>query len=481
MNKLKQLLHKQRSNSDSKRNFSYYWKLIRDALNGSEQDFTSLRLSKAIILLAIPMVLEMTMESVFAIVDIFFVSKLGSDAVATIGLTESLMTLVYALGIGFSAGTTAIVARRIGEKNEKEAARSAIQAIFLGIFASFIFSIPGILFPKQLLLMMGATQYAADNYSGFTAIMLGSNAVIMLLFIINAVFRSAGNAAISLRVLVLANSINIILDPILIFGLGPIPAFGIEGAAIATATGRGIGVLFQIYMLIIGKGRIRIRLHELTIHWSTMLQLVKLSTGGIAQYLIATASWVGLVRIISIFGSGAVAGYTIAFRIIAFMLLPSWGLSNAAATLVGQNLGAEKPFRAERSAWITGFFNMGFLGIISLILIIFPHWFITFFSKDASVIEHGVQCLQIVSYGFLFYAMGMVMSQSLNGAGDTFTPTLLNFICFWIIEVPLAYLLSITFHLESGGVYYAIIIAESILTILSAYMFYLGKWKLKKV
>lgn len=456
-------------------------KLLRQALAGGDQDYTSLKLGNAIFLLAIPMVMEMIMESIFAIVDIFFVSKLGSDAIAAVGLTESMMTVVYAIAVGFSAGTTALVSRRIGEKNPEAAAKAAGQSILAGLVVSFLLAIPGIFFSYELLRLMGASHELASINHGYTQIMFAGNAIIMMLFIINAAFRSAGDAALSMRVLLIANGINIILDPLLIFGYGIIPPLGIEGAAIATNIGRGMAVVFQFYILFRGKMRIKLKFAHLIPELSLMLTLVKLSVGGILQNLIATASWIVMVRIISIFGSVAVAGYTIGIRIIIFSLLPSWGLSNAASTLVGQNLGAGKPERAQRAAWITGFTNMTLLGLISIIFIAFPGFFVRMFINEPEVVKAGITCLQIVSSGFLFYAFGMVMTQSLNGAGDTYTPTLLNFICFWLIEIPLAYFLSIVAGFETNGVYYAIVIAESILTMLGIYVFSRGKWKMKKV
>jgi len=474
-------MNNQDTNQTNTHHIRNYLHLLRQALAGGDQDYTSLKLSTAIFLLAVPMVLEMIMESVFAIVDIFFVSRLGSDAIAAVGLTESMMTLVYAIAVGFSAGTTALISRRIGEKNPGAAAKAAGQSIIAGLAVSAVLAIPGIFYSYELLKLMGAGESLARENHGFTRIMFAGNAVIMMLFIINAAFRSAGDAALSMRVLLIANGINLVLDPLLIFGFGPIPAFGIEGAAIATTTGRGIAVAFQLYVLFRGRMRIRLKLVHLIPDFRLMTAIVKLSVGGILQNLIATASWIVMVRIISVFGSTAVAGYTIGIRIIIFSLLPSWGVSNAAATLVGQNLGAGRPDRAQRAAWITGFTNMTLLGLISILFIIFPGFFIRMFIQDEEVIRAGITCLQIVSSGFLFYAFGMVMTQSLNGAGDTYTPTLLNFICFWLIEIPLAYYLALKAGFETNGIYYAIVIAESTLTLLGIYVFSRGKWKLKKV
>ena len=457
------------------------WALTIEAIKGGDLDYTSMRIRKAITLLAIPMVFEMIMESIFAVADIFFVAKLGSEAVAAVGITESLMTIVYAVGFGLSMGTTAIVSRRIGEKNIEGANTAAVQAILGGLAASALLAIPGIFFAEDLLRLMGASESLISDHSSYTKLMISMNAVIMFLFIINAIFRSAGNAAISMRVLFLANGINIILDPLLIFGLGPIPAMGVKGAAIATITGRGIAVLYQFYLLFGGYSKIKITLASLKPEFMVLINLFRLSAGGIGQNLIATASWVVMVRLVSGFGSEAVAGYTIAIRIIIFSLLPAWGISNAAATLVGQNLGAKQPKRAETSAWITGITNMFLMGGISLVLIIIPESLISIFTTDAAVIEYGVNGLRIISYGFVFYGLGMVMTQALNGAGDTFTPTLLNFIAFWMIEIPLAYALSHYTDLASNGIFMAIVLAESVLAILGMWVFWRGKWKTVKV
>ncbi len=457
------------------------WHDIVEAISGTEQDFSSGRLGRAILLLAIPMVLEMVLESVFAVVDIFFVSGLGANAIAIVGITESMMTIVYAIGLGLGTGTTAIISRRIGEKHPREASIAAGQSIIAGFALSLAIAIPGAVFAKDLLHLMGASSQAIAEGWKFTAIMTGGNVVIMLLFIINAIFRSSGDAAISMRVLWFANIINIFLDPILIYGWGPIPAFGVQGAAMATTTGRGLGVLFQFYLLFNKKHRIKISLSDFIPYPKVMLKIVRLSLGGIAQNLIATSSWVALVRIVSSFGSEVVAGYTIAIRILVFTLLPAWGLSNAASTLVGQNLGAGKPERAQRSVWVTALVNMILLGIICIIIIIAPHFYLGLFIHNSIVINYGADALRIISYGYVFYALGMVMVQAINGAGDTYIPTLINFICFWLIEIPLAYFLSKTMGFKQEGVYYAIITAESMMAILGAIWFMLGKWKQKKV
>ena len=462
-------------------NIPSLWKDVRDAIAGNDMDFTSIRLSKAVFLLSVPMILEMVMESTFAIFDIYFVSRLGADAVATVGITESLMTIIYAIGFGLSIATTAIVSRRVGEKHRKDASVAAFQAIVTGLFVSLFLSIPGIFFSRELLALMGATESMIETGYKYPMIMLSGNGIIMLLFIINAVFRSAGDAAISMRVLLLANLLNIILDPILIFGWGPFPELGIAGAAIATNIGRGIAVLYQFYILFRGNGRIQLIFSHLKISFSIIGKLVKLSLGGIGQNIIATSSWIFMVRIIAEFGSEVLAGYTIAIRIIIFSLLPSWGLANAAATLVGQNLGAKKPQRAEKSVWTTGFANMILLGLFSIVFILKTEFFVGLFTTEPGVLEAGKDCLRIVSYGFLFYAMGMVMVQAFNGAGDTTTPTWMNLVCFWMLEIPLAYLLAMKAGFEEQGVFIAIVIAESSLAILGMIMFRRGKWKLREV
>jgi putative MATE family efflux protein len=427
------------------------------------------------------MVLEMAMESVFAIVDIFFVSKLGAETVAVVGITESLMTLIYALGIGIGTAATAIISRRIGEKDPGQASRAAGQAIITGALMSILLAIPAVIFYHDILVLMGLTDETAGKYGSYAMIIMGSNVVIMLLFINNAIFRSSGDAAISMRVLFFANILNIILDPILIFGFGPIPAMGIKGAAIATTIGRGLGVLLQFYLLFHKKHRIGLQASHLIPNWSLIMSLLRLSAGATGQYLIATSSWIFLVRIISIFGSQVVAGYTIAIRIMFFMLMPSWGVSNATATLVGQNLGADKPDRAERAVWITGYVNIALLGVIGLILALMPSTFIRLFISDPEVVAYGSSCLRILSYGFVAYGLGMVMVNSLNGAGDTVTPTWINFFCYWLLEIPLAYFLAVYSGMEENGVFIAILVAEIAMTLSALYFFRRGKWKLKKV
>ena len=454
---------------------------IWESITGTEQDFTSGKLGRAILLLSVPMVLEMVMESIFAIVDIFFVSKLGPDAVATVGITESLITIVYAIAVGLSMATTALVARRIGEKRPEKAAEVAFQAIITGLVISFMIAWTGWFFAPELLMLMGISHEMAQDMSGYTAWMLGGNTVIMMLFIINAVFRSAGDAAISLRVLLIANTLNIFLDPCLIFGIGPFPELGITGAAIASNIGRGIAVVYQLYLLFGKKHRIKLSRASIKVDFRIIREIIRISAGGIMQTLIATSSWIGMVRILSVFGNEVLAGYTIAIRLIIFALLPSWGVSNAAATLVGQNLGAGKPERAERAVWFTGLVNVILLGSIGVFFVFWPGFFMSLFIQDINVVEYGSVALRIISCGFLAYGLGMVMIQSFNGAGDTFTPTWINFFCFWMLEIPLAYSLSLTMGFGEYGVFYAILSAETVMTILAVILFMRGKWKLKKV
>jgi putative MATE family efflux protein len=412
------------------------------------------------------------------------VSSLGPSAIATVGLTESVLTLIYAVAIGFAMGTTALVARRIGEKDKVGAANSAVQAVIVAVAASLPFSIAGLFFAKDILRLMGADDWVVEHGYRYTVWMLGGNAVIMLLFVINAIFRGAGDAAVAMRVLWVANGINLVLDPILIYGWGPFPKMGIEGAAIATNIGRGIGVLMQLWVLFHGAKHIRVVWSQVRVQGEVMWRLVKTSLGGIGQFIIATSSWLFLVRIVSEFGSEAVAGYTIAVRIFIFTMLPAWGLANAAATLVGQNLGANQPERAERSVWIAGFVNMAFLGLVSIGYIVFSEELVRIFTSEPGVVANGSECLRIVSYGYLVYAWGMVMPQAFNGAGDTMTPTKINFVVFWLLEIPLAYYLAMKAGGEGlgpVGVYWSIVIAESMTGIVGIWLFRRGTWKKKMV
>ena len=457
------------------------WSAVRESLRGSHRDYTTGPIGRSIILLAIPMVLEMCMESIFAVVDIKWVSYLGPEAMATVGLTESLMTLVYTLAIGLSIGATATIARRIGEKNPDGAARAAVQAIALALIVSVIIALLGAPLAPKLLSLMGASPTVVASGAGFTTVMLAGNATVVLLFMINAVFRGAGDAAIAMRVLWLANAINIVLGPCFIFGLGPFPKLGIVGAAVATNIGRGTGALYAFSRLIRKGGRFEINRSHFRLEPAIMARLVRLSGTGTFQVFIGMASWIGLVRIISSFGTNAVAGYQVGIRVIIFALLPSWGMSNAAATMVGQALGAKKPERAERAVWKAGFYNLIFLGSVGVIFVLFARQIIGLFTTDPTVVPYGVDCLRIVAYGFLFYAYGMVLTQSFNGAGDTWTPTIINLFVFWLWELPLAYLLATVFGLGPRGVFLAIMIAFSTLAIVSALIFRQGKWKAKAV
>ncbi len=457
------------------------WSDIKSSISGSELDFTELKLSRAILLLSIPMVLEMSLESIFAVADIFFVSKLGAEAVATVGITESLVTIIYAIAIGLAMATTAVISRRTGEKDDEGAAKAAVQAIIVAFIASLPLALIGVFFSSELLGFMGAEKTIIAEFSGYTSIMIGSNVVIMLLFVINAIFRGAGDASLSMRVLWLSNGINIVLDPILIFGWWVFPELGIEGAAIATVIGRGTGVLLQLYLLISDSSRIKIVKSHLVFQWDIIKNLIRVSIGGIFQWLIATSSWVVLVKILSSYGSVVVAGYTIAIRIFVFSILPSWGMSNAAATLVGQNLGANKPDRAEKSVWTVAGINMIFLGLVGICFNVFSDFLMQLFTSNTEVIEIGAKCLRVISYGYLSYAFGMVVIQAFNGAGDTKTPTIINFFCFWLLEIPLAYILAQELGWAQEGVFYSIVISETALGIIGFILFKRGKWKLTKV
>jgi len=458
------------------------WADIKESIRGSHhRSYTTGPIGRAILLLAIPMVLEMVMESVFAVVDIFWVSHLGTDAAATVGLTESFLTLIYALAIGLSIGAMAMVARRIGEQNPDGAARAAVQAIALALLVSITIGIVATPFSSRLLALMGASPWVIEHGVGFTRIMLACNFTVVILFMVNAIFRGAGDAAIAMRTLWLANWINIVLGPCLIFGLGPFPKLGIVGAAIATNIGRGTGALFALIKLFRSGGRFQIGWRHIRIEPSIMARLVRLSATATFQVFIAMASWIGLVRIISSFGSNAVAGYTFGIRVILFALLPSWGMANAAATMVGQALGAKDPQRAESAVWKAGFYNMIFLGIVGVLFVVFAPQIIWFYTDDPQVAQYGVDCLRIVAYGFLFYAYGMVLGQSFNGAGDTWTPTIINLFVFWLWEIPLAYVLSKTLGMGPRGVFFAITIAFSTLAVVSAIVFRQGRWKRKVV
>jgi putative MATE family efflux protein len=457
------------------------WASLVEAVRGSHQDYTTGSLNRAILLLAVPMVLEMVLESLFAVVDIFWVGRLGANATATVGLTESMLSLVFSVAMGLSLSTTAMVARRIGEKDPEGAAVAGVQAIALGLFISLAIGLPCGIWAPNLLRLMGASPEIVATGSGYTRICLGGSAAVLLLFLNNAIFRGAGDAAIAMRLLWVSNIINLILDPCLIFGWGPFPRLGVTGAAVATLTGRSIGVLYQFYRLMRGTERLRILKSQVRLQWNVLLRLMRVSVTGILQFAIAHTSWIGLVRIVSIFGAAALAGYTIAIRIVIFIILPSWGLSNAAATLVGQNLGAGRPERAEKAVWRTGLYNVIFLGTIGIIFIAFPGPIVRLFTHDPEVVRPGAACLRIISYGNLGYAYFMVMMQAFNGAGDTITPTIVNFFGFWMLEIPLAYWLAIPLHMRSNGAFFSIAIAESAMAIVSAILFKQGRWKRKKI
>jgi putative MATE family efflux protein len=456
------------------------WEAIKDAIRGTQHDYTEGPIGRAIFLLAVPMVLETVMESVFAVVDVFFVSRLGADAVATVGLTESMMVLVYSLAMGLGIGATATVARRIGERDTEAAAHAAAQAILLGLIVSAILGVIGVALAPVLLGAMGGSPAVIANAS-FMRVMLGGNATVLLLFLINAIFRGAGDAAIAMRVLWLANWINIVLGPMLIFGIGPFPELGVVGAAVATNIGRGTGALYAISRLFRPGSRVHVERRHFAFDPALMWQMIRLSGSGTFQILIGTASWIGLIRVISSFGSAALAGYTIGIRVIIFALLPSWGLSNAAATMVGQALGAKKPERAERAVWMAARYNLVFLGVIGLLFVVFARAIVSLFTADPAVAPYAVDCLRIVALGFLFYAYGMVLTSSFNGAGDTWTPTWLNLFVFWLWEIPLAYALAIVLDMGPRGVFVAITVAYSTLAVLSAWLFKKGRWKTRVV
>ena len=464
-------------NFSVKKYLNYFW----IAVSGKETEFTSGSIRKAIFMLSIPMIFEMLMESIFAIVDIAYVSQVSVNAVATIGLTESVITLVYAIAIGLSMAATAVVARRIGEKDTKGASEAAVQVIFLGTAVAILISIIGIMYPKEILSLMGAEPDLIEEGYGYTKVLLGGNITIMLLFLINAIFRGAGNASIAMWTLILSNGLNIILDPIFIFGFGPIKAYGVEGAAIATTIGRGSAVIFQLGILFFGYGKIKIAFKDLVLQIRVMWNLIKVSLGGIGQFLIGTSSWVFLMRIMSEFGSEVLAGYTIAIRVMMFTLMPAWGMSNAAATLVGQNLGAKQPERAETSVWITGKYSAIFMLLVSVFYLALAPEIVSWFTTEAEVIKYGGLCLRVIAAGYLFYGYGMVIINAFNGAGDTKTPTYINFVCFWLFQLPFAYLMAITLDFGPVGVFTAITLAEVLIAIIGMIWFKKGKWKLVEV
>ena len=458
-----------------------FWSILREAVTGTKRDLTNTPIKTAIFLLAIPMILEMGMESLFAICDIFFVSKLGADAVAVVGLTEAMIVIIYALAIGVSIGASATVARRIGEKNRDAASETAIQVLYLGIIISIILGIFGVIFAPNLLGLMGAEPNVVAQGTNFARIMLGGNIVIVFLFLINGIFRGAGDAAIAMRVLILSNTLNIILAPMFIFGVWIFPELGVTGAAVGTTIGRGCGVLFAIQYLFRREERLKIERRHFAVQPKLIWHLTKLSASASFQTVVGMASWTFLVRIVSGFGTDAIAGYQIGIRVIIFALLPSVGMSNAAATLVGQNLGAGKPERSEEAVWKAAFYNTCFLTAIGIVLAVFAHPIIGFFTTEPAVLSIGTDCLRIVSLGFTFYAFGMVMQMSFNGAGDTVTPTYLNVFIFWLFEIPLAYALAFYFGFKEHGVFWAILVAFCVLAVVATMLFRRGKWKTKMV
>jgi putative MATE family efflux protein len=454
-----------------------FWSSLREAVMGTSQDFTEGSLGRAIVLLAVPMVLEMCMESLFSIVDVFWVAHLGADAITTVGLTETCITVLYCIALGLGMGATALVARRVGEKDEAAAALVAVQAIVVGLLVAAATAALGYANAPNLLRLMGATEDVVRIGSGYTRMMFAGSASIFLLFLINAVFRGAGDAATAMRALWIANIVNICLNPCLIFGVGPFPKLGVTGSAVGTTLGRSIGVLFQLWIFASARGRLVIRAEQLRIDLSVMVKMVRLSVSAIVQYFVQMASWIGVVRIIASFGSAAVAANTLAIRVIVFVLLPSWGMSNAAATLVGQNLGAGKPARAEKSVWRTGFYNALFLGGVGVLFIIFAPQIIALFTNDPAVAPLAVTGLRILSFGYISYAYGMVVTAAFNGAGDTSTPTMLNLFCFWMCQIPAAWLLAFHTALGPRGVFVAVILGDTLLAVSSILLFRRGKWK----
>jgi putative MATE family efflux protein len=454
---------------------------LRDAIRGTNADYTRIPMRRAVFLLAVPMVLELVLESTFAVVDIWFVAKLGSSAVATVGLTETFLFLLYAIAMGLAMAVTAVVARRVGEGQREAAAVTAVQAILIAMLVSVPFAVIGIVWAQDLLRLMGADAWTLEHGYVYMQWMLGGNVVIMLLFVINAIYRGAGDAAIAMRVLWVANGLNIVLDPILIFGLGPIPAMGIEGAAIATNIGRGAGVAMQLWILFRGGHHIHVLSSQLALRSAVLFNIVRTSLGGIGQMIIAMTSWIFLMRILANIGSEAVAGATIAIRIMMFVMMPAWGMSNAAATLVGQNLGAQQPGRAEAAVWRIGCYNMAYLIAVSVVFFLFPDRLIAIFSDEPAVIAIGGEWLRILSYSFFVYGWWMVTVQAFNGAGDTATPTRINLVFFWLIQIPLSYYLAIELGWQQSGVFWGVFVSETAVGLFTLWLFTHGKWKTAKV
>lgn len=455
--------------------------LVRESLGRTRRDFTEGDLRHAIAVLAIPMILEMFMESLFGVVDMFFVARLGVNALATVALTESVLVLVFGVAMGLSLATTAYVARRIGEKDPAGAAVGAVQAITAGIALSISMGLAGYFYAPQLLAAMGGTPEVIRTGAAYTRLLLGGSVTIYLLFLMNAIFRGAGDAALAMRVLWVSNAINIVLDPCLINGWGPFPRLNVLGAAVATTTGRGIGVLFQMFLLAGGYSRVRIYAAQLRIDRAVLWRLLRVSFTGILQFLISTASWTGLVRLCATFGPASVAGYNVALRIFLFLLLPCWGLSNSAATLVGQNLGARKPHRSEAAVYLTGRYTMAYMGAVSVVFLLFAPQLAAFFTSDPAIRATASNCLRILSLGNVVYAWGMVLVQAFNGSGDTRTPSLINFFCYWCFQIPLAWTLAKPLHWGPPGVFAAIPAAETLMTAASLALFRRGAWKKKGI
>lgn len=454
---------------------------LGDAIRGTGADYTKIPLRRAVFLLAVPMVLELVLESTFAVVDIWFVARLGASAVATVGLTETFLFLLYAIGVGLAMAVTAVVARRTGEGDREAAAVSAVQAIWIAVLASLPFAVVGIVYARELLQLMGADAWTLTHGVRYLQWMLGSNVVIMLLFVGNAIFRGAGDAAVAMRVLWVANGVNIVLDPILIFGLGPIPALGVEGAAIATVIGRGTGVAMQLWMLLRGSEHLRVAATQLGLEARTLWQIVRTSLGGIGQMIVAMTAWIFLMRILAAVGSEAVAGATIAIRLMMFTLMPAWGMSNAAATLVGQNLGAGEPGRAEAAVWRIGWYNMAFTVAVSVVFFLFPRELMGLFTAERAVVDVGAEWLRILSYSYFVYGWWMVAVQAFNGAGDTVTPTKINLVFFWLIQIPLAWLLALRLDLQATGVFWAVFVSETSVGLFTLWLFTRGGWKTARV
>lgn len=457
------------------------WAALRDAIRGTSADYTRIPLRRAVFLLSVPMVLELVLESTFAVVDIFFVAKLGASAVATVGLTETYLFLLYSIAMGLAMAVTAVVARRVGEGKAEAASVSAAQAIWIAVLVSVPFAVAGIVWARDLLRLMGADAWTLEHGYRYMQWMLGGNAVILLLFVINAIFRGAGDAAIAMRVLWVANGINIVLDPILIFGLGPIPAMGVEGAAIATNIGRGAGVLMQLWILFRGGKHIRVAAAHLVLQGAVLWNIVRTSLGGIGQMIVAMTAWIFLMRILAAIGSEAVAGATIALRVMMFALMPAWGMSNAAATLVGQNLGASRPERAESAVWRTGWYNMAYTVLVSLAFFLFHDGIVGIFTQDAAVIAVGGEWLRILSYSCFVYGWWMVAVQAFNGAGDTVTPTWINVVFFWLIQIPLCWLLAVHLDWRHSGVFWGVFVSETSVGLFTLWLFSRGGWKTRAV